>query len=391
MYAPDFAYYRAGSVAEVGRLLRKHPGAKLLAGGHSLIPLLKLRLAAPPALIDIGRLDELRGISVADGRVRIGALTTHAQLASSSELAGHAPALAEAASLIGDPAVRNRGTIGGNVAHADPASDLPTVLRALDASISVTTDTGERSIPAGDFFEGMMTTALSEHDLVTAITVPSAANGQGQAYEKFSHPASRYAVVGAAATVVLKGGRVERVAVTLGGLVPAATRAGSVEQALAGKEPSAEAIATAAAAVSADLGDDLIGDIYASAAYRRAMAPVCVKRALTAALGRAESHEDSAEDAGTSGASANNAAASANNAAASADSAEASANNAAASTDSAEVSAASADTAATGADAAAATAGSGAASHDDAGTDAKDAQITADATAAKGPWWKRWF
>ena len=303
MYAPDFAYYRAGSVAEVGRLLRKHPGAKLLAGGHSLIPLLKLRLAAPPALIDIGRLDELKGISVADGQVRIGALTTHAQLASSSELAGHAPALAEAASLIGDPAVRNRGTIGGNVAHADPASDLPTVLRALDASISVTTDTGERSIPAGDFFEGMMTTALGEHDLVTAIAVPSAANGQGQAYEKFSHPASRYAVVGAAATVVLKGGRVERVAVTLGGLVPAATRAGSVEQALAGKEPSAEAIATAAAAVSADLGDDLIGDIYASAAYRRAMAPVCVKRALTAALGRAESHEDSAEDAGTSGAS----------------------------------------------------------------------------------------
>ena len=450
MYAPDFAYYRAGSVAEVGRLLRKHPGAKLLAGGHSLIPLLKLRLAAPPALIDIGRLDELKGISVADGQVRIGALTTHAQLASSSELAGHAPALAEAASLIGDPAVRNRGTIGGNVAHADPASDLPTVLRALDASISVTTDTGERSIPAGDFFEGMMTTALGEHDLVTAIAVPSAANGQGQAYEKFSHPASRYAVVGAAATVVLKGGRVERVAVTLGGLVPAATRAGSVEQALAGKEPSAEAIATAAAAVSADLGDDLIGDIYASAAYRRAMAPVCVKRALTAALGRAESHEDSAEDAGTSGAStagtsansaeasansaeasansaeasansadannatastdsaevsansaevsansaeasANSAEVSANSAEASANSAEASANNATASTDSAEVSAASADTAAAGADAAAATAGSGAASHDDAGTDAKDAQTTADATAAKGPWWKRWF
>ena len=286
MYAPDFAYYRAGSLAEAGQLLQQHPGAKLLAGGHSLIPLLKLRLATPAALIDIGRLDELKGISVTDGRVRIGALTTHAELAASSELAERCPARGEAAGLIGDPAVRNRGTIGGNVAHADPASDLPTVLRALDATIAVTVDDGERSIPAADFFEGMMETALGDHDIVTAIEVPAAGAGQGQAYVKFSHPASRYAVVGAAAAVTLGGGTVGVVAVALGGLVPAARRAVSVEEALAGQAPTADAIAAAAAAVSADLGDELIGDIYASAEYRRAMAPVCVKRALRAAVER---------------------------------------------------------------------------------------------------------
>ena len=286
MYAPDFAYYRAGSLAEAGQLLQQHPGAKLLAGGHSLIPLLKLRLATPAALIDIGRLDELKGISVTDGRVRIGALTTHAELAASSELAERCPALGEAAGLIGDPAVRNRGTIGGNVAHADPASDLPTVLRALDAAIAVTVDDGERSIPAADFFEGMMETALGDHDIVTAIEVPAAGAGQGQAYVKFSHPASRYAVVGAAAAVTLVGGTVGVVAVALGGLVPTARRAASVEEALAGQAPTADAIAAAAAAVSADLGDELIGDIYASAEYRRAMAPVCVKRALRAAVER---------------------------------------------------------------------------------------------------------
>ena len=286
MYAPDFAYYRAGSLAEAGQLLQQHPGAKLLAGGHSLIPLLKFRLATPAALIDIGRLDELKGISVTDGRVRIGALTTHAELAASSELAERCPALGEAAGLIGDPAVRNRGTIGGNVAHADPASDLPTVLRALDATIAVTVDDGERSIPAADFFEGMMETALGDHDIVTAIEVPAAGAGQGQAYVKFSHPDSRYAVVGAAASVTLADGTISTAAVALGGLVPAARRAASVEEALAGQAPTADAIAAAAAAVSADLGDDLIGDIYASAEYRRAMAPVCVKRALRAAVER---------------------------------------------------------------------------------------------------------
>ena len=287
MYASDFAYYRASSIAEAGQLLQQHPGAKLLAGGHSLIPLLKLRLAAPAELVDIGRLDELKGVAVTSGGVRIGALTTHAELATSSDLAAHAPALAEAAGTIGDPAVRNRGTIGGNVAHADPASDLPTVLVALDATIVVTGSGGARNIAAADFFEGMMATALGEHDIVTAIEVPAAPTGQGQAYQKFAHPASRYAVVGVAAAVTVTDGSISTAAIALGGLVPTATRAAAVEQALAGQPASSDPIAAAAAAVSADLGDDLIGDIYASAEYRRAMAPVCVKRALTAAVERA--------------------------------------------------------------------------------------------------------
>ena len=128
MYSAEFDYYRASSIAEVSDLLQKHPGAKLLAGGHSLLPLLKLRLAAPPALVDIGRIPELRGISRSGDWIRIGALTTHADLAASMDLRRHCPALAEAARQVVDPAVRNRGTIGGNVAHADPASDLPTVL-----------------------------------------------------------------------------------------------------------------------------------------------------------------------------------------------------------------------------------------------------------------------
>jgi carbon-monoxide dehydrogenase medium subunit len=151
MYAADFNYYRAGSVAEAGDLLKRNPGAKLLAGGHSLIPLLKLRLAAPPALIDIGRITELKGVTVRDGTVRIGALTTHADLAASAALREHCPALAEAAAHVGDPAVRNRGTIGGNVAHADPASDLPTVLTALSARFAVTGPDGSRTVDANGF------------------------------------------------------------------------------------------------------------------------------------------------------------------------------------------------------------------------------------------------
>jgi carbon-monoxide dehydrogenase medium subunit len=287
MYAADFNYYRAGSIAEAGDLLRKNPGAKLLAGGHSLIPLLKLRLAAPPALIDIGRIAELKGVTVRDGTVRIGALTTHAELAASAALREHCPALAEAAAQVGDPAVRNRGTIGGNVAHADPASDLPTVLTALNARFAVTGANGSRSVDASGFFMGMMATSLGDHDLLTAIDVPARVKGQGMAYVKFSHPASRYAVIGVAAAVSVSGGKCAAAAVALGGLVPRPVRAAAVEKALGGQALSGETIATAASRVSQDLGTDILGDIYASAAYRQAVAPVWVKRALTLAASRA--------------------------------------------------------------------------------------------------------
>jgi carbon-monoxide dehydrogenase medium subunit len=286
MYAPDFNYYRAGSIAEAGDLLRKNPGAKLLAGGHSLIPLLKLRLAAPAALIDIGRIAELKGVTVRDGTVRIGALTTHAELAASAALREHCPVLAEAAAQVGDPAVRNRGTIGGNVAHADPASDLPTVLTALNARFAVTGPNGSRSVDASDFFMGMMATALGDHDLLTAIDVPARVKGQGMAYVKFSHPASRYAVIGVAAAVSVSGGTCTAAAVALGGLVPRPVRAAGVEKALGGQALSGETIAKAASQLSQDLGTDILGDIYASAAYRQAVAPVWVKRALTLAASR---------------------------------------------------------------------------------------------------------
>lgn len=286
MYATDFAYYRAASVAEAGRLLKEHPGAKLLAGGHSLIPLLKLRLASPPALIDIGRIPELKGISSADGRLRIGALTTHADVAASTEVRTHAQALAEAAAQIGDPAVRNRGTVGGNVAHADPASDLPTVLCALDGRVVVTGAGGERSVAAADFFQGMMATALDEDDVVSAIDV-RVANGSGTAYAKFPHPASRYAVIGVAAALSVEAGACTSATVVVGGLAPAPVRAASVERALTGQPLTEAAMTNASTVVEEDLGDDLLGDAFASAEYRRAVAHVYVARALAAAEARA--------------------------------------------------------------------------------------------------------
>ncbi len=289
MFAADFEYYRAGSVTEAGDLLQKHSGAKLLAGGHSLIPLLKLRLAVPETVIDIGRIAELKGITVSDSTLRVGPLTTHAEIAVSADVRKHAHALAEAAGQIGDPAVRNRGTIGGNVAHADPASDLPTVLCALGASVGVQGPGGSRTIACTDFFQGVMTTALGENDLLTSIDVPVAGRGQGSAYAKFSHPASRYAVIGVAASVTLDGGRCSAAAVSVGGVVPAPVRAGSVEQALVGQVLSDEVIAAAAGAVGGDLGadEDLLGDIFASADYRRSVTPIWVRRALAVAAERA--------------------------------------------------------------------------------------------------------
>ena len=287
MFATDFDYYRAGSVSEAGQLLQAHPGAKLLAGGHSLIPLLKLRLAAPAAVIDIGRIGELKGITVSGDTLKIGSLTTHAELAASAAVRQHAAALAEAAGQIGDPAVRNRGTVGGNVAHADPASDLPTVLAALGATFGVVGAGGVRTIDTSEFFQGIMTTALGENDLLTFIEVPVAHTGDGSAYAKFSHPASRYAVIGVAASVSISAGSCTGAAVAVGGLVPTPCRAASVEQALTGQVLTPDVIATASQAVSNDVGDDPLGDIFASGEYRKAVAHVYVGRAVAAAAERA--------------------------------------------------------------------------------------------------------
>ena len=234
MYSPDFAYHRATSLASAHALIAENPGAKVIAGGHTLIPLLKLRLAAPAALIDIGRIAELRGISQSGDSIRIGALTTHYELATSAVLKKSATALAEAAGLVGDPAVRNRGTIGGNIAHADPASDLPTVLVALGAQIVAARASGERTIPAEEFFTGIMTTALGDDEIVAAVMAPAVGSGQASAYAKFSHPASRYAVIGAAALLTRQGGKCTAARVAVGGLVPYARRVPSVERGLVG-------------------------------------------------------------------------------------------------------------------------------------------------------------
>ena len=289
MFAAEFDYYRAGSIDEAQQLLRAHPGAKLLAGGHSLIPLMKMRLATPSAVIDIGRIGELKGISRKGASLRIGSLTTHAALASSPELASACPILAEAAAMVGDPQVRNVGTIGGNIAHADPASDLPAALLALDATIHAAGPKGARTIPITEFFQGMMTTALGPDEILTAIEVAPRSAGQGMAYVKFRHPASGYAVVGAAAVISIADGTVTAARVAIGGLLPAAVRCGAVERAIERQRVGAESVARAAAEVQGALNDDVMGDIFASAEYRKAMAPVYVGRALTSAASRAAS------------------------------------------------------------------------------------------------------
>jgi aerobic carbon-monoxide dehydrogenase medium subunit len=284
MFASPFAYHRAGSIAEAQRLLAANPGARLLAGGHSLLPLLKLRLASPEALIDIGRVAELKGISETGGRVRIGAVTTHSEIALSEVVRRRCPVLAEAASRIGDPAVRNRGTIGGSISHADPGADLPVVLVALAADVEVAVKGGTRIVPAGDFFVGLMATALDPDEIVTAVLVPAV---QGAAYVKFAHPASRYAVIGAAAVVSVKANTVGRARVVVGGLVPRPVRLESVERALKGRPATAATARAAAAGTSGALGDDVMGDVFASAEYRRAVAGTYVAQAIAAALTKA--------------------------------------------------------------------------------------------------------
>ncbi|MCB9433610.1 MAG: xanthine dehydrogenase family protein subunit M [Ardenticatenaceae bacterium] len=284
MYPPKFDYLRADSAANALELLAANPDAKVMAGGHSLIPAMNLRLADPGTIIDIGRVADFKFLSANDGYVGIGSGTTHAEVAASSDVPS---ALSEAAGLIGDPQVRNRGTVGGNIAHADPASDLPTVLVALDATISTVSGSGTRMIKAGDFFVDLFETALNDGELVAEISMNQDGANTGSAYAKLSNPASRYAMVGAAARVTVEGGVFTAVSVAVGGLTPKAQAAPSVGAALVGQAATADNIAAAAAAVQNDLGDDVMGDIHASADYRRQMATVFVKRALTKATERA--------------------------------------------------------------------------------------------------------
>ncbi len=285
MFPASFEYHRAGSTQEALDLLARHPEAKFLAGGHSLLPMMKLRLAQPPAVIDIGRIAELSGIALEGGTIRIGATTRHGELAASQTLREHCPILAEAAGHIGDPQVRNRGTLGGNIAHADPASDLPAVLVALDATVDVLGPNGERQVRAADFFVGLLSTALGEDEIITAVHVPFFASGVGTAYLKAEHPASGYAVCGAAAVVTMSGGVCADTSLAFNGISDIPVSASAVAAALVGTSLDDAAID---AAISSHLSvPDPLGDVYASGEYRVQLAKVYGARALKAARDRA--------------------------------------------------------------------------------------------------------
>jgi len=286
MYSADVDYYRATSVADAAKMLKKNKGAKLLAGGHSLIPAMKLRVAQPTLLVDIGRIKRLSGIKVGKKNVKIGALTTHATVAASDALKAACPILPEAAALIADQQVRNRGTIGGSLANADPASDYPTLMMALDATFTLTGPNGDREIQANKFFKDLFTTALKRDEVLTSITVPAYGNlpGMGSAYLKHRHPASSYAVVGVAAMLGLEDGKVTRAVVVVGGATANPMHAKVVEKVLTGIEPTEANIAEALDEMDIEA---TMGDAYASAEYRTHLAKVMAKRALMLAAERA--------------------------------------------------------------------------------------------------------
>jgi aerobic carbon-monoxide dehydrogenase medium subunit len=286
MYAAPFDYYRATSVAEAIQLLGQHPGAKLLAGGHSLLPAMKLRVSQPPVLVDIGRIGELAGITRDGDRLRIGAMTTHDTLANSDLLRQHCPILAEAAALIGDQQVRNRGTIGGSLAHSDPAADLPTVIVAIGQTLTAVGPNGSRDIAAGGFCTDLFTTALAEDEVLTAITVPVFGPGIGSAYVKHEHPASGYAVVGVAAVLGVEDGAITLARIAIGGASNVPVRATEAEVGLMGQAPGEQAF-NAAAEQAGAMFTEPHGDHYASGDYRRHLAVVLTRRALKLAAERA--------------------------------------------------------------------------------------------------------
>jgi aerobic carbon-monoxide dehydrogenase medium subunit len=284
MYPEKFDYVRASSVEEALKIVKENSGAKLLAGGHSLLPAMKLRLTDVSMLVDISRIASLKGVS-ANGSLTIGALTTHAEVASNASVQKYCAALAQATGQVGDRQVRNFGTLGGNIAHADPASDPPTVLVACDATIHVQGSGGKRSIKATEFFIDLFATALGDDEIITAIEVPNH-SAHKCAYVKLEHPASRYAVVGVAVCLAMNGNTCSSAAVALGGATNRAIRCPNAEAALAGKTLDDAALNAAAAALASDIDDDsLMDDVTYPATYRKAMVGVYLKRAVKAALG----------------------------------------------------------------------------------------------------------
>jgi len=287
MYPASFEYHAPATLSEALGLLGKlGDDAKLLAGGHSLIPMMKLRLAQPKHVIDLRKVPGLAGIKQDGGALVIGAMTTHWDVESSALVKSKLPVVAEVAGVVGDPAVRNKGTVGGSLAHADPAADWPAVMLALGAEFVCEGPKGRRTVKVADWFKGLMTTAARADEILVEIRVPVPAAGSGAAYMKFPHPASRFAVVGVAACVTLdRQSTCTNAGVGLTGAGTKAVRAASVESALKGKKLDAAAIE--AAAQKAAEGVDVQADLQGSVEYKSHLCRVFAKRAITEAVKRA--------------------------------------------------------------------------------------------------------
>ena len=286
MIPAAFEYHAPTSVAEAVSLLDRHgEGAKILAGGHSLLPLMKLRLAQPEVLIDLARIGDLAYIRRNGGGLSIGAMTTYTEIESSSDVQSDAPALAEAAGMVADRQVRNMGTIGGCLAHADPAGDLPAIILALGAQILTSSTGPHRTIPIDDFFVDLFTTALEHNEIINEIQIPALPAGTGTAYAKFGNKASHYAIVGVAAVVTASGGTCQSVRIGITGAGPKAVRATAAESALTGAGLDDASIK--AAAQHAGEGIDFNEDVHASAEYRAHLTKLYTERVLLQAAARA--------------------------------------------------------------------------------------------------------
>lgn len=288
MIPAQFDYETPSTLSEAIALLGQHPDdAKILAGGHSLIPAMKLRLATPQILVDLGRIKDLSYIREEGGQIRIGAMTTHYQLEASDRLREICPLLPECAAQIGDVQVRNKGTIGGSLAHSDPAADWPAAAIALNAEMVAVSATGERVIKADDFFVDMLTTALEAGEILREIRINAPSGRFGQAYLKVPQPASGFAVVGVAVNLTRDGsGGCESIGVAITGVASKAYRASAVENAIRGNALDEQTIAGAAS--HATDGVSVNGDLYASETYRTHLAVVYTRRAIAMAASRAK-------------------------------------------------------------------------------------------------------
>ena len=281
MYPDEFEYHSADSVESAVSLLAENPDAELIAGGHSLLPTMKSGLASPDALVDISGVDGLAGVERDGDSTRIGAMTTYAEVADDDQFWEDATVVAETAGEIGDRQVRNRGTVGGNIAHADPASDLPGAMLAADATVHVHGPDGERAIAIDDFFQGMYATAAGEEEVVTGVEVPHEDDDTASGYVKKPSPSSGYAMVGVAARLTLDGDTVADARVAANGVMDHGTRLSGAEDALEGETLDADAVEAAGAAAGDDLNEYMVmEDQQASAEFRLQLLSVYTERAL---------------------------------------------------------------------------------------------------------------